>query len=50
MDGITNEMLYYGGLALAALALVVGVVSGLILKIRSMRLNMHFDREYGEKQ
>ena len=47
---ISNELFYYGGIALAGLALFAGIISAFVIKIRTMRLHTRFDQEYGEKQ
>ena|GEM_PF-2757064 len=46
----SNQVLYYGGLALVALAVFTAVISGLVLTIRTLRLNTRFDEEYGKKR
>lgn len=49
MDGVSNEMLFYGGIGLAAFAVLLAVVIVIIALIRKMRLNAVLDAEYGPK-
>ena len=50
MGALSNETIYYGGLLMAALAIIFAIVSGLVLTIRTMRLSARFDEEYGKKK
>ena len=45
-----NLMLFYGGLAAVALSIVSGIIIGLVLMIKSLRLNVCFDTEYGKQE
>lgn len=45
---LTNEMMFYGGMILAAVSAVGIVLYALIARMRKMRLDMQFDQEYGE--
>ncbi len=47
MAGITNEMMFYGGIALAALSAAGLAVYLLLFRLRKQRLNMRLDEEYG---
>lgn len=44
---IADEMLFYGGIAIGVIALVVGVVCIFLFKIRRIKLNAQFNYEYG---
>jgi hypothetical protein len=43
-----NEILLYGGIVLAGVAVVAGVVVTIILRNSKRRLNAKFDEEYGK--
>jgi len=49
MDWITNEMLFYSGLAITAFSLIAAIVYALISLICMMRLKAKLFSEYGEK-
>jgi hypothetical protein len=49
MDGITGEMLFYGGLAGAGLILVVAVIAGIALGLSGARLRARLETEYGKR-
>jgi hypothetical protein len=49
MDFLSNEFLFYGGIVLAAGALVVLVIYLFISKIGAIRLDIKLDSEYGKK-
>jgi len=44
---ITDEMIFYGGLAISAVTLVSGIICLLLLKMKRIRLDAQFDAEYG---
>ena len=46
---ITNEMMFYGGIVIAAAALAAGIVCLLTLKIKKTKLDAQLDEEYGEE-
>lgn len=46
---ITNEMMFYGGIVIAAAALAAGIVCLLTLKIKKIKLDAQLDEEYGEE-
>lgn len=50
MEWLTDELLFYGGIALAGGALLLSIVSFLILQIHSIRLNGQLDEEYGKEE
>lgn len=50
MDFLTNEMLFYGGMIVAAGAAVLGVVVFCVFQVQKVRLNVRLDQEYGEKE
>lgn len=49
MDWLTNEMLFYGGMAGAAGSFVAAIIYFSISQIRKVRLNAQLDAEYGKK-
>jgi hypothetical protein len=49
MDQDVGELLFYGGLIVAAGALLVAIVLLCVYKVKSTRLKAQFDREYGSK-
>ena len=48
MDQLTS-MFFYGGIGTAVFGAVVLVVSFVVLRIRKVKLDAIFDKEYGEK-
>ncbi len=44
-----DETLFYGGIVIAALALVIAVIFFIIFYIGKIKLNVKFDKEYGEE-
>lgn len=46
---VTDTMLFYGGIILAVVVLVLFVVSMCCLRMRAKWLNKCLDREYGRK-
>ncbi len=49
MSEISNEMLFYGGLAIAGLAAVILIIFLIVFFIGKIKLNLKFDMEYGAK-
>ena len=49
MNLVTDEILFYGGLILAGLAGVSGIIYFLLYRIKRMRLESQMDKEYGEE-
>ena len=50
LSGISNEMLFYGGLAAAGSAAVILVIFLIVFLISGIRLNGKFDDEYGRRK
>lgn len=50
MNWFTDEILFYGGIVVAAGSFFIAVVYFLISQIRGVRLNAKLDIEYGEKE
>lgn len=50
VDWFTDEILFYGGIVVAAGSFFTAVVYFLISQIRRVRLNARLDIEYGEKE
>lgn len=44
---ITNEMMFYGGIAIAVTALITGLVCLLFLRVKKSKLDTQLDAEYG---
>lgn len=45
---LTNEMMFYGGIALAGTSILGMVIYFLIARMRRMKLDMQLDQEYGK--
>jgi hypothetical protein len=43
-----DEFIFRGGLAVAALSAVAGIIAALVLRMRKRRLDALLDAEYGE--
>lgn len=50
LEGISNELLFYGGAILAICSLIGFIMALIIFKMKSQKLNLIFDQEYGKKQ
>lgn len=50
MDWLTNEMMLYGGLSVAACSLVAAVLYFCISRIKAVRLNVQLNAEYGPRK
>lgn len=48
MEWITNELILYGGLCLAALSVVALIIYFVSYKFRKMKLTNQLIKEYGE--
>lgn len=48
MDKFSNEMIFYFGVALAAAAVILGVIYAAVYFVGKKRLNDRFNVEYGE--
>lgn len=49
MDWLTNEILFYGGIAVALASLAAAFISFFVIQIRKIRLDAQLNVEYGEK-
>lgn len=49
MNWLTDEMLFYGGIAVAAGSLVVMALYFCVTQIKKVRLDIRLNAEYGEK-
>lgn len=45
-----NQLLFYGGIALAAVTLVLGAACLAIYKVKTVRLEAQLDYEYGKPE
>lgn len=50
MDWLTDEILFYGGMAVAAGSLVMAMLCFCISEINKLRLNIRLDAEYGKRE
>jgi len=48
MEWLTNEVLFYGGIVIAAVSTVVGLVHLVVSKFKAFRLKTQLIAEYGE--
>ena len=48
MDKISNEMIFYSGLVIAVVALILGIVYAVTYFVWKKKLNKKLDIEYGE--
>jgi len=48
MDILSGQPLFYLGILIIGIAVLVGIVSLFLIKIKSMRLNQKFEAEYGK--
>lgn len=49
MGFITDEMLFYGGIAVAGGALLLLLIYGCVSQMKKIQLNARLDAEYGEQ-
>ena len=45
----TDELIFYGGLALAGVSLAAGLAGYVVFRIRYNRMQARFDEEYGPR-
>lgn len=50
MEWLTNEILFYGGIAITTISLIIFIIYLCISQIITIRLNAKMDIEYGEKE
>lgn len=50
MEWLTNEVLFYGGIAVAACSFLFAIVYFIVSHIRRIHLDSQLDREYGKKE
>lgn len=48
MDWLTNEVLFYGGIAIAVGSVLLGLIHLVISKFKELRLKTQLISEYGE--
>lgn len=48
MDWLTNEALFYGGLGLIGISLVLGITYFCVSKVKTVKLKAQLDSEYGK--
>lgn len=49
MGWLTNDMIFYGGIIISAIALLVALISIFIFTIKKMNLSARLDTEYGKQ-
>lgn len=49
MEGITNEIMFYGGIILAGSSALLTIIFFCISKVKAIKLNAQLNLEYGEK-
>lgn len=49
VDWLTNEILFYGGIAVAIASLAAALLYFCITQIKKVRLDARLDAEYGER-
>ena len=49
MDWLTNETVFYAGIAGAGLSVLLTVIYLCVSKIKTIKLKTQLDKEYGEK-
>lgn len=50
MEWLTNEMLFYGGIIITIISLIIFIIYLCISQIIKIQLNTKMDMEYGEKE
>lgn len=50
MEWITDELLFYGGMAAAGFSMLAMILYLCISQIKKVRLNARLDAEYGERK
>ena len=50
MEWISDELLFYGGMAAAGCSLLAMILSLCMFQIKKVRLNARLDAEYGERK
>lgn len=48
MDWLTNDIIFYGGIIFAGIALLLAITSIFIFTIKKINLNARLDAEYGK--
>ncbi len=49
MDWLTNDMIFYGGIIISAIALLVALTSIFVFTIKKINLTARLDTEYGKQ-
>ena len=49
MGWLSNETLFYGGIAIIGITIVVTILSFFLFKIKKLRLDAKLNAEYGER-
>lgn len=48
MSGVSNEMMFYGGIILTAVSAAGLIIYLLLYRLRKLRLDIQLDQEYGK--
>ncbi len=49
MEWSSSELLFYGGIAICGVALLLAIISFCAFKIRAVKLNARLEAEYGKR-
>lgn len=49
MEWLTNEMIFYGGIATAGVSALAAIIFLFIFKMKKIKLNAQLDQEYGKR-
>ena len=49
MDWLTNDMIFYGGIIISAIALLMALTSIFVFTIKKINLTARLDTEYGKQ-
>lgn len=49
MSWLTNELLFYSGITIVALSLIMAFLSAVVLHIRRIHITRQLDEEYGKE-
>lgn len=49
MSGMTNEILFYGGIGIAAISAIACIIHFIVSKFKAFRLKTQLILEYGEQ-
>ncbi|MXP74413.1 hypothetical protein GN277_02945 [Lachnospiraceae bacterium WCA-9-b2] len=50
MSWLTNEVLFYGGIVIAACSVIAGAIYFTVSHIKWIHMNVQMDEEYGKRE